>query len=246
MTVPFPAEFQRLYDLHLKHLRLKGLRPKTIEAYSRAVRRVGFYFDYHIENLRSEQLVEYFDGLLRTHSWSSVKHDLYGMRFFYQHVLGKPWPSPDLIKPPKSQRLPDILSVAEAERVFSATRVRSYRAFFFTLYSLGLRLGEGLRLQVGDIDAALGRVHIRDSKGNRDRFVPLPARTLSVLREFWSLHRNVRWLFPSRQGGPAAAALASAPLDRGGVQTSLRKVVGDCGLKKRSRHTAFATATPRI
>ena len=49
----------------------------------------------------------------------------------------------------------------------------SYRVLFFTLYSLGLRLGEALRLQLGDIDAARARVHIRDAKGNQDRFVPL-------------------------------------------------------------------------
>ena len=46
-----------------------------------------------------------------------------------------------------------------------------YRVFFYALYSRGLRLGEGLRLQVGDVDATRQRVHIRDAKGNEDRFV---------------------------------------------------------------------------
>ena len=73
----------------------------------------------------------------------------------------------------------------EAQRLFAATRVGSYRVFFFTLYRLGLRLGEGLRLQVGDIDAVRWRVHIRDSKGNRDRFVPLPQATHALLQRFW-------------------------------------------------------------
>jgi hypothetical protein len=53
--------------------------------------------------------------------------------------------------------------------------------FFFTLYRLGLRLGEGLRLQVGDIDAQRGRVHIHDSKGNKDQLVPLSMATLAGL-----------------------------------------------------------------
>ncbi|MBK7846969.1 MAG: hypothetical protein IPJ73_06395 [Zoogloea sp.] len=48
---------------------------------------------------------------------------------------------PDLIKPPKAQRLPDIVTVEEAQRLFSATRTLSYRVFYFTVYSLGLRLG---------------------------------------------------------------------------------------------------------
>ena len=71
------------------------------------------------------------------------------------------WTAPDLIKPPKRQRLPDMVNIALAPRIFAGTRVLSYRVFLFTLYSLGLRLGEGLRLQVGDIDAARARVHVR-------------------------------------------------------------------------------------
>ena len=124
-----------------------------------------------------------------------------------------------------------------------AERLRlSYRVFFFTIYSMGLRLGEGLALRLGDIDAARQRVQVRDAKGNRDRLVPLPAPTLSVLRRFWQIHRNPQWLFPSRQGGAAAAHRALQPLDRGGVQTALRRVVQDCGLKKTSPPTASATA----
>ncbi len=96
---------------------------------------------------------------------------------YYEHVLKTPWLAPGLIKPPRSQRLPDIVTVAEADRLFLATRVLSYRVFFFTLYSLGLRLGEGLRLCVGDIDAARQRVHIRDAMGNKDRLVPSTAST---------------------------------------------------------------------
>ena len=141
--------------------------------------------------------------------------------------------APGLIKPPKAQRLPDIVTVEEAQRIFAATRVASYRVFFFTLYSLGLRLGEGLRLEVGDIDAARWRVHVRDSKGNRDRFVPLPQSTHRLLQRFWAVHRNPVLLFPSRHGGVKAAASATTPMDRGGVQKSLHQVIGTCGLKKK-------------
>ena len=181
-----------------------------------------------------------------SHSWSAVKLDLYGLKFFYTHVLRKPWVAPDLIKPPKVQRLPDILTVEEAQRLFQATRVVSYRVFFFTLYSLGLRLGEGLRLEVGDVDAQRGRVHIRDAKGNKDRLVPLPTATLVLLRRFWQLHRNPVLLFPNRHGGRKAAARAVTPLDRGGVQLTLRKVAQQCGLKKRSAPIVCAIAMPPI
>ena len=238
MTNDTAAHFDRHYQMHLKHLKLKGLQPKTIEAYARAIRRIGAYFDHQMDALTEAQLTDYFNDLITSHSWTTVKLDLYGLKFYYAHVLRKPWVAPGLIKPPKSQRLPDIVTVEEAQRLFAATRVISYRVFYFTLYSLGLRLGEGLRLQVGDIDAARGRVHIRDAKGNRDRLVPLPQATHQLLRRFWSVHRNPVLLFPSRQGGVKAAATATSPMDPGGVQTTLHKVITTCGLKKRSPRTA--------
>ncbi|MHB1633029.1 MAG: tyrosine-type recombinase/integrase [Acidithiobacillus sp.] len=244
MKTPTDDHFERQYQTHLKHLKLKGLQPKTIEAYARAIRRIGDYFDHQIDALTAAQLTDYFTDLVASHSWSSVKLDLYGLKFYYAHVLRQPWVAPGLIKPPRSQRLPDIVTVDEAQRLFAATRVVSYRVFYFTLYSLGLRLGEGLRLQVGDIDAARRRVHIRDAKGNRDRFVPLPQATQQILRRFWQVHRNPVLLFPNRHGGLKGAASATTPMDRGGVQTALHQVVESCSLKKRSRHTACATAMP--
>jgi integrase/recombinase XerD len=238
------THFDQQYHRHLKHLKLKGLQPKTIEAYSRAIRRIGKHFDQRIDSLTEPQLADYFTELMASHSWSAVKLDLYGLKFYYEHVLRQPWVAPGLIKPPRVQRLPDIVTVEEARRIIAATRVRSYQVFFFTLYSLGLRLGEGLRLEVGDIDAARGRVHVRDAKGNKDRLVPLPQATHQHLRRFWQAHRNPVLLFPNRHGGRKGAAAATTPLDRGGVQRTLHKVVEACGLKKRSPRTACVTVMP--
>ena len=189
---------------------------------------------HQIDTLSEQQLTDYFTDLVASHSRSTVKLDLdlYGLKFYYAHVLHKPWAAPGLIKPPRTQRLPDIVTVEEARRLFAAARVVSYRVFYFTLYSLGPRPGEGLRLRVGDIDAARGRVHIRDAKGNRDRFVPLPDATHQLLQRFWQVHRNPVLLFPSRLGGVKGAATATTPMDAGGVQATLHQVVKTCGLKK--------------
>ncbi len=76
MRTPNTHTFKQQYAHHLQHLALKGLRPKTIEAYSRAIRRIGQYFDYQISDLTEDQLLDYFSRLLTTHSWSAVKLDL--------------------------------------------------------------------------------------------------------------------------------------------------------------------------
>jgi len=244
MTTNSEHDFNHNYQRLLKHLQLKGLRPKTVDAYSRAIRRIGDYFGYHIDDLSEPELVDYFTELLSTHSWSTVKLDLHGLKFYYAHVLRKPWENPALIKPPTSQRLPDIVTVDQAKQLFNATSKLSYRVFFFTVYSMGLRLGEGLRLQVADIDANRHRVHIRNAKGNKDRLVPLPDVTLNLLRRFWSVHRNPRLLFPNRIHGLAGAHCATTPMDRGGVQKALRNVATECGLKKTSLRIVFGTASP--
>jgi len=114
------ATFQHNYALHLQHLKLKGLQPKTIDAYARAIRRIGQRFDHQIDNLSEPQLADYFTELLASHSWSAVKLDLYGLKFYYTHVLHKPWVAPGLIKPPKSQRLPDIVTELMSNVVYGA------------------------------------------------------------------------------------------------------------------------------
>ncbi|MCQ4323115.1 phage integrase N-terminal SAM-like domain-containing protein [Pseudomonas stutzeri] len=99
------------------------MQPKTIDAYARAIRRIGAYFDGRIDSLSEQQVTDYFTELVEVHSWSTVKLDLYGLKFYYAHVLRQPWVAPGLIKPPRTQRLPDIVSVEETRRIIAATRV---------------------------------------------------------------------------------------------------------------------------
>jgi integrase/recombinase XerD len=146
--------------------------------------------------------------------------------------LGKTWEDIPLVKPPKTSKIPDILSVEQLHHLVAATGKLSYRVFFFTAYSLGLRLGEGIALTVGDIDSANMRAHIRDAKGNKDRLVPLPEKTLQVLRNFWSVHRHPCFIFPNRKRGLKNAHLVQTPLDRGGIQTAMKAVVKQLGIKK--------------
>lgn len=245
MKTSTESKFNSYYELHCKHLTLKGLQPKTIEAYSRAIRRIGNYFDGNLDNLTQNQLLEYFHQLKEKSSWSTVKLDLYGLKFFYLHVLRRNWVDIPIIKSPKIKRIPDIVTIEEAYQIFSTTHKLSYRVLFFTLYSMGLRLGEGLRLQTGDIDAGRQRVHIRDAKGNKDRLVPLPTNTLNILRRFWKVHKHPLFLFPNRKRGLNNAHLVDSHLERNGVQTAMKKVVKELKFKKNischSLRHSFAT-----
>ena len=111
---------------------------------------------------------------------------------------------------------------------------------------MGLRLEEALSLQVGDIDAGRKRVHIRRGKGHKDRLVPLPDLTLQGLRAFWCRHRHPKFLFPNAKGSMETIQQATTHMDRGGAQKAMKVLVSECGIKKKSLSTPFATVLPLI
>ncbi|TKG60727.1 integrase, partial [Vibrio tasmaniensis] len=175
-----PTDLKRynaLYEQHLTNLKLQGKRPATIDAYSRAVRRITAHFDRVPDTLTTADLKQFFASLIQTHSWSTIKLDRNGLQFFYRYTLGKQWKWLNIVKPPQVKRLPDILTPQQISSLINHTRQARYQVFFLTLYSMGLRLGEGLNLTVHDIDSQTMRVHIREGKGGKDRMVPLPLRT---------------------------------------------------------------------
>jgi len=168
--------FDYLYHQHLINLTLQGKRPATIDAYCRAVRRITAYFDRTPDTLSTNDLKQYFNALIQTHSWSTVKLDRNGLQFFYRYTLDRHWEWLNIVKPAQVKRLPDILTPAQVGLLISETKQQRYRVFFLTLYSMGLRLSEALNLTVNDIDSQLMQVHVRDGKGGKDRLIPLPQR----------------------------------------------------------------------
>jgi hypothetical protein len=83
------TKFDLLYKKQVNALKRQGKSKATIDAYSRAVRRIATYFDRCPDRLSAEDLKAYFHDLLKTHSWSTVKLDRNGLPFFYKHVLEK-------------------------------------------------------------------------------------------------------------------------------------------------------------
>ena len=237
--------FDALYSKHLQALKLQGKREKTIDGYARALRRIAGYFDCCPDSLEPDQLKTYFAWMVENYSWSSVKVDLWGLSFFYRHVLGRKMEWIEIVNPPKARSLPDVPTREEVQRLINGVYRLRYRVFFFVIYSMGLRLGEGLGLEIRDIDSDQRRVHVRQGKGGKDRFVPLPDPTLQHLRRFWRTHRHPRLLFPNASGNEASARTASSPMDRGGVQAAIQAARKDCGIHKHltvhSLRHAYAT-----
>ena len=174
--------FNHLYQRFQLSLKLQGKAAKTMVSYLRSFRRLADYFSCHPAKMTQHDLKLYFSDLIDTHSWSTVKVDRWAFKIFWEHVLKKEWNWPKVVKPPKIKTLPDILTFDEVGRVMSTIEKPLYRTCLFAIYSMGLRLGEGVKLKVSDIDSQRKQVHIRNAKGNKDRLIPLPETALNMLR----------------------------------------------------------------
>ena len=161
------------------------------------------------------------------------------IKLFWEKTLHRAWPHElQLARANPQFKLPVVLSASEVRRVLSAVPALDHRVGLITLYSCGLRLGEGLRLQVRDIDSERRLLHIRGGKGNQDRYVPLPERTLLLLRQLWKTHRHPTLLFPAKGHSGLGAATATEPMCRTTLQRAFRIALQASGVKKEAHiHT---------
>ena len=224
----------------LQDLQLAGLSQRTQEAYLRSVRQLADYFHTPPDRLSEQQLRDYFLHLKNDRQFAAASLGIAysGIKFFYSHTIPRDWPTLKRLRVPREKRLPDVLSVDEVRRLIAAVRTPHNRTYFWTVYSLGLRLGEALHLQVGDIDSARMMVHVHRGKGAKDRYVPLPPHTLTVLRQYWATHRNPVWIFPATGRDHAQAHFASEPMACSSIHGVMIRLVKQLGIKKRvTTHT---------
>jgi integrase/recombinase XerD len=221
---------QRMID----DMRLRGLSERTQETYVRAVRQLAEHYGVSPEQLTEEEIRQYFLFLYteKRLSRASCTIALCAIKFFYEHTLQREWARLDLARPAREKKLPVVLSSAEVWQIIGLVRLPHYRVCLSLIASCGLRLLEGVRLRVPQIDSARMQLHIQAGKGNKDRYVPLPPRLLPLLRQHWATHRNPVWLFPSPGASGDQRATASVPMEESSLQKAFRLAVREAGIHK--------------
>jgi len=214
-------------------LKLQGMAESTTKCYLRSFRRVCEYFNRLPDYLLVSEFEQYFADLIDTHSWSTVKIDLGALVFYWKYVLKCKWKHVEIVRPPKVKKIPDILSISEVSQVLAYLELLRFRVVLFAIYSMGLRISEGVNLRVPDIDSERMQVHIRNGKGHKDRLVPLPKSTLNALRRYWKVHRNTELIFPNILGGSDTVRNTKKPMNIGCVQAAFRAAAADSGINKK-------------
>ena len=224
----------------IQDLQLAGLASSTQVYYVRSVRQLAEHFGTSPDQLTEKQVREYFLFLKNSRKYSpnTVRGIYAAIKFFYSRTVPRKWRTLAQLKVPRQKTLPDVLTRQQARRLIEAAHTPYVRTYFWTVYSCGLRLSESLKLRVGDIDGERMLLHVRHGKGGKDRYVPLPTTTLTILREYWAYHRNPVWLFPAKPQRPETAHAATGPMGKALVQGAIRALVQELEIHKRvSIHT---------
>jgi integrase/recombinase XerD len=170
---------------------LAGLSPETQKQYLCAVKRLYKYYDRSPAKLTEEEIKMYLLEVLsqKRLAPSSYNVMIYGLKFFFEKVLHRTIIAERLSTTKEPQKLPDILSRLEVEKIIKATSNLKHRTILMIIYSAGLRISEVVALMVKDIDSERGVIHIRQGKGGKDRYVMLSPVMLNALRTYWKYCR---------------------------------------------------------
>jgi integrase/recombinase XerD len=236
VVVSDPESLVRFAEL----LKLRSLAASTQAEYLRYLRILAARVQRDPCDLDEAQVRAHLLHLKDAHHYapSSMRTAVAAMRCYYHLLLGRDWKLFDLVRSPDRQTLPQVLTREELVRLLAVIREERFLVILRFIYACGLRVGEAVKVEVGDLRGGQ-RVHIRQAKGNKDRYVPLPPAMVAELRTFWRTHRHPRWVFPGlgrgwRDGVSTVSSLNTSveAMGVGSIQHCLRLAVAQAGLPK--------------
>ena len=237
---PSIAKFQQLVEL-------KDYRPATKKEYIRYVCKLAEHFQCDPAVLTQDQIRQYF-LFLRQHKHykaAPMKAAKYSLLSFYVDWLKvQGWTVFQEVRIAEPQVLPIVLCRQEVQELLAAVREPRFRVSLRLIYHCGLRVGETMAIHIHDIHGkeTPPRLHIRNGKGGKDRYVPIATAMVQELRAWWQTHRNPKFLFPSPGRGWADRTLtlsqsmtqSSAPMSVSSVQMAYRLARAASGVNSAS------------
>jgi site-specific recombinase XerD len=211
-------------------LKLRRCRRGTIERYLLCVRRFGAHVGRPFHEVGHPHVRDYLRHLIDVQKFSPSNYKMHvaSLKFLFTHVLLRPSVVAAIPWPKVPRTLPDILSGTEVELLLAAIPTPMHRLIITLTYACGMRISEACRLQTTDIDSKRMLIHIRDARGEKDRYVMLGSRLLSALRAYWKQTRP-----PTPVLFPGAVPNLDRPISPEAVREALREAVATVGLTKK-------------
>ena len=211
----------------LEDMQVRKLAPSTQLAYVEHVSRFARHFGRSPVMLGPDEIRAYQVYLTQEQKLApaSLGITVAALRFLYGVTLQTPWTVKAVIPTPKQpQRLPVVLSPAEVVQFLDAVTLPNHRTILTTCYAAGLRISEAVHLTLPAIDSQRMVLRVALGKGQKDRYVMLSPKLLTILRDWWRSSRSPHWLFPGARPGQ--------PLTSRAVDRACQKALRRCGIPK--------------
>ena len=194
----------------VEDMKLRGFSQHTQKCYLQYVRLFVVHYRRSPTELGEEEVRKFLMYLVKKRQVkpSTIRMYIAALKFLYGVTLDRPGVVDRIPWPKVPKKLPDILSGAEVDRVLASLHSLKHRAILMVAYGCGLRISEACSLQVTDVDSNRGFIHVRQGKGDKDRYVLLPQRLLFLLREYWKTSHPPPGSPNSRRRWPPSRALA--------------------------------------
>jgi len=212
----------------IEDMKLRALAPRTQDRYLHAIKALAEHYRRPPCRITQEQVRNYLLYLIETKEYakSTFNVDLAAIKFLYRTTLGRDWSLLKIRGSRTNRRLPIVLSREEMWHLLGLVRRPKPRMSLILMYTCGLRVSEAVNLRIDDIDGQRMVVWARNTKGHRDRSIPLPIQTLTQLRLYWRQYRPRTWLFPSGYtAGPITASCVQHWLKATVRQSKIQKNV---------------------
>jgi site-specific recombinase XerD len=216
-----PAEF-------IKTMTLKNYAQNTIRTYKSMMQEfLEYYRDLDPAKITEVQIRDYLLHLIedRNVSISYQNQSINAIKFYYEHILGRPVRTYYIQRPKKEKILPNVLSEEEVLLILNSTDNLKHKTILSLIYSAGLRRGELINMKINDIDSKRMYVIIRQGKGRKDRYSILSEKVLELLRWYVKQYKPVEWLFEGQFGGQYGASSIQHILKDAVAVSKIRKKV---------------------
>ncbi|MEK6792900.1 MAG: site-specific tyrosine recombinase/integron integrase [Nanoarchaeota archaeon] len=210
---------KELLDKLKQEIEIRNLSKKTLKSYLSALNQ--FLNNVKSNELNQQIVKDYIQEKISKKDPSSISHDIFAIQFFFDKVLNQKIYLP---RPKRNKTIPEILTKEEVKAMINATNNIKHKLILKMLYGCGLRVSESVNLKKEDINFGEGLIHIRLTKGKKDRFVKIPESLKADLQNYYNLNKD-DFLFPSNRGGKLTTATIQAIVESTSKRANIKKEV---------------------
>jgi integrase/recombinase XerD len=212
---------------YLERLEQERYSANTIKTYTHYFRDfISAFAEKELQHITKEEINAFILRLIHEKNISSSQQNqrINAIKFYYEKVLDRNTEYYQIDRPRKEKKLPNVLSKEEIGKMIKSTENLKHKCLISVIYSCGLRRSEAVNLRIEEIDSSRMLIKIIGAKGKKDRYVPLSAVLLELLRNYYRKEKPAKWLFEGIGGRQYSAT---------SIYNVVKNTARKAGLKKR-------------